>query len=175
VNEFEQKVDPSIASSRALRARFILAFCLMLASWATIGCGVTHVAQKAKRLVRLSGGKLSMQFTISQAANGNSPVAVDVVLIRDKKFLKTAQDMTASEWFTKKAALRRRHRKTLEVRSWEWVPGHPIDPVVLAVPLKAQAMIFANYASAGPHSALLPADGKVSIALEDQDFTVDGK
>ncbi len=36
-------------------------------------------------------------------------------------------------------------------------------------------MIFANYASAGPHSAPLPTSGKVTIFLDDDDFTVEGK
>jgi hypothetical protein len=37
------------------------------------------------------------------------------------------------------------------------------------------AMIFANYASAGPHSAPLPMSGKVVIFLDDDDFTINNK
>jgi hypothetical protein len=37
------------------------------------------------------------------------------------------------------------------------------------------AMMFANYASAGPHSAPLPVSGKIVIFLDDDDFTIQSK
>ena len=62
----------------------------------------------------------------------------------------------------------------MEVRSWEWVPGQNVAPITLVVPVDTQAaMMFANYASAGPHSAPLPMSGKVAIFLDDEDFTID--
>jgi type VI secretion system protein len=153
--------------------RCVFALCSTLVLAALIGCGLVH---RATRVAHVSSGKLSLQFTISSAANQNSPVAVDVLLIKDKGFLKSAKEMTATDWFAKKQSLQRQNPKAMEVKSWEWVPGQTIEPISFVVPVDVQAaMMFANYASTGPHSAPLPTSGKVLIALDDQDFTVDGK
>ena len=141
---------------------------------APIGCGVSKsLAHRATRVAHVSSGKLSLQVAIAAAANQNSPVAVDVLLIKDKGFLKTAQEMTASDWFAKKLSLQRQNPKAMEVKSWEWVPGQTIEPISFVVPVDVQAaMMFANYVSAGPHSAPLPTSGKVSVVLDEEDFTV---
>lgn len=154
--------------------RRVLVFCASFALLAApIGCGLFH---KATRVAHVSSGKLVLQVAISPAANQNSPVAVDLVLIKDKGFLKTAQGLTANDWFAKRAALQRQNPKATEVKSWEWVPGQTIAPISFVVPVDVQAaMVFADYLTPGPHSAVLPTKGKVSIMLDDQDFTVDGK
>lgn len=155
--------------------RRVLAVCSILTLLGVpIGCGTSkNLAHRAERVAHVSSGKLSLQIAISSAANQNSPVAVDVLLIKDKGFLKTAQGLTASDWFAKKTSLQRQNPKAVEVKSWEWVPGQTIEPVSFVVPVDAQAaMMFANYASPGPHSAPLPTTGKVSIVLDDEDFTV---
>jgi len=141
------------------------------------GCSIPKtVAKKVVRTAHVSSGELSLQVAVSSGVNQNSPVAVDVLLIEDKSFLKTAQGLSASDWFTKKAQLQRQFPKGMEVKSWEWVPGQSVAPISFVVPVDAQgAMIFANYASAGPHSAPLPMSGKVSIFLDDEDFKIDGK
>jgi type VI secretion system protein len=101
---------------------------------------------------------------------------VDVLLIKDKTFLKTAQGLTASDWFSKKMQLQRQFPKAMEIESWEWVPGQTIAPVSFVVPVDAQAAImFANYASPGPHSANLPTKGKAAVFLDDDDFRVESK
>jgi type VI secretion system protein len=158
--------------------RCVLAFASIFALLGALsGCGVSkNLARRATRVAHVSGGKLLLQVAVSQAANENSPVAVDVVSIREKGFLKTAQGLPASEWFAKKNSLRRQNPKAMEIASWEWVPGQAIEAISIAIPVDAEAVImFANYVSPGPHSAALPIGGKVSIALGEEDFTVDGK
>ena len=141
------------------------------------GCSIPKtVAKKVARTAHVSSGQLSLQVAVSSGVNQNSPVAVDVLLIEDKTFLKTAQGLSANDWFLKKAQLQRQFPKGMEVKSWEWVPGQSVAPISFVVPVDAQgAMIFANYASAGPHSAPLPMSGKVSIYLDDEDFTIENK
>lgn len=159
-------------------------FRCVLALWLTltllgvlVGCGVSKgLAHKATRAAHVTSGKLSLEMAISPTANQNSPVAVDVLLIKDKTFLKTAQGLTASDWFSKKMQLQRQFPKAMEVKSWEWVPGQTISPITFVVPTDVQAaMMLANYSSPGPHTATLPTSGKVTINLEDDDFTVQGK
>lgn len=144
---------------------------------ALVGCGISRsLVKRASRTAGVSTGRLSLSVAISSTANQNSPVAVDVLLIKDKSFLKTAQSLSAGDWFTKKLQLQRQFPKGMEVKSWEWVPGQTVAPIIFAVPGDTRgAMMFANYASPGPHSAPLPMSGKVSIFLDDEDFTVDNK
>lgn len=144
---------------------------------ALVGCGISKsLVKRASRTAGVSTGRLSLSVAISSTANQNSPVAVDVLLIKDKSFLKTAQSLSAGDWFTKKLQLQRQFPKGMEVKSWEWVPGQTVAPIIFAVPGDTRgAMMFANYASPGPHSAPLPMSGKVSIFLDDEDFTVDNK
>lgn len=142
-----------------------------------VGCGIPKtVAKKVARTAHVSSGQLSLQVAVSSGVNQNSPVAVDVLLIRDKSFLKTAQGLSANDWFLKKAQFERQFPKGMEVKSWEWVPGQSVAPISFVVPVDTQgAMIFANYASAGPHSAPLPMSGKVALFLDDDDFTINDK
>jgi type VI secretion system protein len=158
--------------------RRVLAVCFTLTVLgALVGCGVPKgMAKRAARTARVSSGKLSLQVALSSAANQNSPVAVDVLLIKDKSFLKTAQGLSANDWFVKKLQLQRQFPNGMEVRSWEWVPGQSVKPISFVVPVDTQgAMMFANYASAGPHSAPLPVSGKIVIFLDDDDFTIQSK
>jgi type VI secretion system protein len=144
---------------------------------ALVGCGISKsLVKRASRTAGVSTGRLSLSVAISSTANQNSPVAVDVLLIKDKSFLKTAQSLSAGDWFTKKLQIQRQFPKAMEVKSWEWVPGQTVAPITFGVPGDTRgAMMFANYASPGPHSAPLPMGGKVSIFLDDEDFTVDNK
>lgn len=158
--------------------RCVLALCLTLTVLdALVGCGVSKgLVRKTTRAAHVSSGKLSLEVAISSTANQNSPVAVDVLLIKDKTFLKTAQGLTASDWFSKKTQLQRQFPKAMEIESWEWVPGQTIAPVSFVVPVDAQAAImFANYACPGPHSANLPTKGKAAVFLDDDDFRVESK
>ena len=160
-----------------LMIRCVAALCFTLVLGVLVGCGVPKsVAKRAARTSRVSSGKLFLNVALSSTANQNSPVAVDVCLIKDKAFLKTAQGLSANDWFVKKTQFQRQFPKALEVKSWEWVPGQSVSPINFVVPVDTQgAMIFANYASAGLHSAPLPISGRVTIFLDDEDFTVEGK
>lgn len=151
--------------------------CTVAALVLLVGCGIPKtVAKKVARTTHVSSGQLSLQVAVSSDVNQNSPVAVDVLLIKDKSFLKTAQGLSANDWFLKKAQLQRQFPKGMDVKSWEWVPGQSVAPISFVVPVDTQgAMIFANYASAGPHSAPLPMSGKVAIFLDDDDFTINDK
>ncbi|MGH9561471.1 MAG: hypothetical protein ACRD3S_08450, partial [Terracidiphilus sp.] len=122
----------------------------------------------------LAPSPLGLQVSIDPTANNNSPVELDAVLIKDRGFWKTAPSMAAKDWFAQKGDLERRYQSKLIVSSWEWPPGQPIAPIVIRVPrwLKG-AMVFASYPSPGTHSAPVPKGGKVSISLQQDDFTLE--
>jgi type VI secretion system protein len=160
-----------------LMIRCISALCFVAVLGMLVGCGIPKgMAKRAARTARVSTGKLSLQVALSSTANQNSPVAVDVLLIKDKSFLKTAQGLSANDWFMKKLQLQRQFPNGMEVKSWEWIPGQSVSPISFVVPVDTQgAMMFANYASAGPHSAPLPMSGKIAIFLDDDDFIIQNK
>jgi len=144
----------------------------VLISCALVSCSIPRGV--VRKTTGLASGKLSLEVTISPAANQNSPVAVDVLLIKDKALLKTIQGMPASEWFNKRAQWQPRTPKALEIKTWEWVPGQPVkvDPVTVGGDVRG-VVLFAKYATPGPHIGLLPSSGRVCISLNEQDFSID--
>ena len=161
--------------------RSVLLFVISLALLSSTGCKKAKSIAKASvstvvNKVTLKPSPMDLNVGIDADANKNSPVAVDVVLIKDKDFWKTAPSMTAKDWFAQKSDLQRRYGKKLLVSSWEWVPGQPIDPIIVKVPRRLKgAMVFANYPTPGTHSAPLPPGGDITIALKQDDFTMVAK
>ncbi len=147
---------------------------LMICAGFTACSGIKNKAKAAANLAMLRPSPVNLNVGIDANANKNSPVALDVVLIKDKNFWKTAPAMTAKDWFAQRSDLQRRYGKKLQVTSWEWVPGQPIAPITVKIPRRLSgAMVFANYSSPGTHSAPLPLGGKISISLQQDDFTME--
>src|SRR5215471_17232294 len=137
---------------------------LMICGGCTACGGIKNKAKAVANRVTLRPSPVNLNVGIDANANKNSPVALDVVLIKDKNFWKTAPAMMAKDWFAQRSDLQRRYGKKLQVRSWEWVPGQPIAPITVKVPRwLSGAMVFANYPTPGTHSAPLPLGGKIKI------------
>src|SRR5215210_4630396 len=102
--------------------------------------------------------KLTIKVAVSPQANNNNPVALDLVLVKDKKLLKELMKLPASEWFQKRNQYRLDYPKEtgLSAGSWEWVPGQvvKIDPMTLRNKFSG-GLIFANYFTEGSHRALI--------------------
>jgi type VI secretion system protein len=138
---------------------------------AIVGC--SHVGKVVGQISLISRAPKSIELRvgIDSAANGNSPVALDLVLIQDQDFWKAAPAMSAKDWFAQKKDLARRYGKKIEVSSWEWAPGQEVEPIPVKLSRKfAGAMIFANYSTPGSHSAPIPLGGDVVIFLKPDDF-----
>jgi type VI secretion system protein len=117
-------------------------------------------------------------------ANGNNPVALDLVSTTNKDLGKEISKLTAADWFQKRAQYLRDYSKpgVLRVTSGEWVPGQPVPslelPAPFPVPLPiisstATVLAFANYFSPGPHRAKLQPNKVTTIHLGEDDLTVD--
>lgn len=138
--------------------------------------GCSHVGKVVGKVSLISRAPKSIELRvgIDSAANGNSPVALDLVLIQDKDFWKAAPAMSAKDWFAQKKDLARRYGKKLEVCSWEWAPSQEVEPIPVKLSRKfAGAMIFANYSTPGSHSAPVPLGGDVVLFLKPEDFILD--
>jgi type VI secretion system protein len=129
-----------------------------------------------KKLPGTSGeSKLDVKVHVSPVANNNNPVAVDLVLVSDKKLLQELMKMSASEWFEKRhqVALDYPKETGLGAGRWEWVPGQQVKVDRVTVKYEVVGgVIFANYFNAGTHRAPIDPRKGILITLGDEDLCV---
>jgi len=119
------------------------------------------------------GGQLPVEVTIDAAANENSPVAVDLLLVYDDKLVDALVAMPAAEWFSKKEQYVADHPKVI-VQGWEWVPGQAVEP--FKVPYRPGArnvVLFADYQSEGAHRAVVGRPKPFRIVLGERDLSIE--
>jgi type VI secretion system protein len=129
-----------------------------------------------KKIPGTSGdSKLDVKVHVSPAANNNNPVAVDLVLVSDKKLLQELMKMSAGEWFEKRhqVALDYPKETGLGAGRWEWVPGQQVkvDRVTVKYGVVG-GVVFANYFNAGTHRAPIDPRKGVLITLGDDALCV---
>jgi type VI secretion system protein len=113
-------------------------------------------------------------IAVAPGANGNSPIALDLVHVSDRPPLAGAlAGLSAAEWFEKRAQFQRDWPRDLEVRSWEVVPGQVLAAERLPAPaVSHEALVFALYATPGVHRARLAEGGNLSIRLAAEEMEV---
>jgi hypothetical protein len=163
-----------LKNAHVLRAS--LSVCVLLIPLLFAGC------PKGPKVVtkRLPGGpkdgKLDLRVHVSPRANGENPVALDVLLVSDKELLKELKKMSAGDWFAKREQIILDHPKEeqLVVLRREFVPGQVVEPALLVVKSEVRAgLVFANYFNPGEHRAVLdPRARDVQINLEEDKLEV---
>ena len=120
------------------------------------------------------GGKLTLQVIPSDSANNNSPVAMDVVMVEDKKLMDVLGGMSAADWFQKRAQVQRDHPGKIKVLTHlELVPGQPFGPQKFSVgPKFVGGYIFLNYFTPGAHRALIDLRKPLVLNLLQNDFAI---
>lgn len=106
-------------------------------------------------------------ISVAPGANENAPIALDLVYVSDRPPLATAlAELTAAEWFERRAQFKRDWPRDLEVRSWEVVPGQILPEERLPSPeVSSEALFFALYQAPGVHRARLAEGGRVTVRL----------
>ncbi|MBD0371096.1 MAG: hypothetical protein ICV60_09700 [Pyrinomonadaceae bacterium] len=120
--------------------------------------------------------RLEPRVEISTSANQNNPVAIDLVLVSDKKLLDELKKLSAKEWFEKRNQYQLDYPKELELSThrWEWVPGQVVKIAPVTVKFEISGgIIFANYFTPGAHRALINPRKNILIKLGEEDFTVE--
>lgn len=118
---------------------------------------------------------MCLRTDIVAQANSNQPVAVDLLLVRDKDLIKKLLTMPASEWFENRAQFLRDYPdpKQLRVIHREWVPDQEIPCATIGLrPYPKATIIFANYFSKGDHRAHLKNAESAVIHLKEDDFEI---
>jgi type VI secretion system protein len=95
-------------------------------------------------------------------ANQNSPLALDLVFIKDPTLLDVLLQTPASKWFATREDLLKTHPQTLLVKRMELVPRQSIQiPEKELAPHRSLAVfVFADYPGSGEHRKRLPLQGK---------------
>jgi type VI secretion system protein len=140
-------------------------------AWSLSACGASS---KAGRTVGLRNNPpFLVHVNVANAANGNRPVAMDLVLVLDKKLVAEVAKLSAKDWFERRMQIQRDLPGKSEVVSWEWVPGQSAGPISVAVhPSTRGAFVFASYENAGDHRAAIDVRTPVVVQLQEERFSV---
>lgn len=145
-----------------------LFFLLLAGIFGSCGIGV--------RTKAALGDKLNVKVDISENANTNSPIALDVVLVYDEALLKQLIKMPSGEWFEKREQIARDHTRGegLDYWTWEFVPGQNVETQILPIKPKAKGgIVFANYYTPGEHRFRIDPFKDLIIHLNEKVFTVE--
>jgi type VI secretion system protein len=144
---------------------------ILLAGVFASGCGVPKHASHAVGIRR--DVKFFMQLNVSPAANNNNPVAMDFVMVLDKKLIKEVGKLAAKDWFDRREQIQRDYPNLTEVVPWELVPGQHTGTISVDVNPKAQgAFLFAKYLNTGDNRAAIDLHVPVVVNLLEEGFTV---
>lgn len=90
--------------------------------------------------------------------NQNSPLALDLVFVRDPIALDKLLTIPASKWFASKEEILKTYPNAMSIKSWELVPQQvlQLSEEALGSPRVAGMVLFADYRTPGEHRAQLP-------------------
>lgn len=127
-----------------------------------------------KRTKSLFGGNTSIQVSIAEDVNQNSPVAVDLIVVYNKKILDKLLEKSAREWFAGRDQFERDFPKGFQFKSWEWVPGQEVEQIEMPIKSGAKtAVVFADYFTAGQHRAVVDPRKPLRLRFEATGFVVE--
>lgn len=132
----------------------------LLCAAAVAGLASCSTYQSAKNFLFPPGEKLNwseLGFFVEPLINENSPVAVDLVLVRDALLIARLDKLTAQQWFFQKASLQQAAPDDLIVRSWELTPGDSLRVLQKHLPSERalRVFLFTGYRSPGDHRLTL--------------------
>lgn len=159
---------PSPSLSRALSPGFTASLALALTAGlsgcGTVGSVASVVASSAANAFSAAPAPAYLDWkglllVADAGANLNSPVALDLVFVRDAATLDKLAALPAARWFATREELCRLYPEALSVRSVEIVPRQMLrlSQTELGSPRVAGVLLFADYATPGEHRARLPA------------------
>lgn len=169
-------LDQRCARNRRQVGRVLIGF-LALTSLAVLsGCGITDAFK--------SGPVFSMEWVALQAspqANGDQPVAVDLVILHQEELIERLEKLPAADWFGRKAQFARDFPKGFSIISWELVPDQSIPARQLADDelesttgdRAVGAYVFALYVTPGDHRARVLTQTGIRVVLEADTFTLE--
>ena len=111
----------------------------------------------------------SVSVTVAPTANDTTPIAIDLLAVRDKALVDKLGALTAAEWFGQREQAMRDHPTTLGLTSWELVPGQTMRVEQPQAEPAWAILVFANYATPGPHRLRVPDTRTLTLTAGDKD------
>ncbi len=165
--------------ARAALAALVAALALTLAGCSSLGKLAEGLKSAGADLVGLGKPHArpapwkNVTVSASADANQNSPVALDLVFVRDPALLETLLAMPAAKWFATRDDTRRAFPDALGVVSLEVVPGQTLqltDPAQIHQSALG-ILAYAAYAAPGEHrERLQPATERYLLQLGPKGF-----
>lgn len=120
------------------------------------------------------GGHLPLEVTVEPRANQGSAVAVDVLVVYDKKVLDKLLALSARDWFVQAGQLRRDFPDAFDLSHWEWVPGQQVGRQEIDYRAGAKAaLVFADYLTPGAHRVRFDPRQPSRLVLGETGFTAE--
>ena len=140
-----------------MRRTFLLQCAAVLGASTLAGCSaVKGAVNKAISFVTFTGQPLDWSQVVISAvpgANQNSPIAVDIVLVREESMLEKIAPLPAAKWFQTRADLLKTFPGVFSYKSWE--VAHDQTLRVLGSIFGSQTVVgvfvFADYVTPGEH------------------------
>lgn len=160
------------ACPRKPKPRWLRVFLAGLVLASLAACG------SIAKFVMPSGNRLDWSgLTVIAApdANLNTPVALDVVQVRDEATLALVSALPAAKWFASRADLAKTFPEGLSIHSLEVTPAMTIKLAASAFAPSRQmgVFIFADYLTPGEHRARVDQlQGDILVRLGPRSFTV---
>lgn len=141
-------------------------------------CAALNAINSVASFFEVKGNRLDwsgLTVVASEGANLNTPVALDVVLLRDDAALGTVSALSASKWFSARSDLAKTFPVGLSYRSMEIAPGQtlklPAD--AFGASRVVGVMLFADYLTPGEHRMRVDQlQGEILVQLSARAFSV---
>ena len=117
----------------------------------------------------------SLEVVADPDANRESPVPVDLVLLRAEPLVAVVAGLTARQWFDQRSQLLRDHPNDLDYRGWEFVPGQAVrfDDFPFESRNGVALFVFADYLSEGAHRVRVDPLERFRLKLGADGFVVE--
>jgi hypothetical protein len=141
--------------------------CLVLLALLATGCSPVQLVKK------MFSGELVVEVLVDPKLNQGSALAVDLVVIKDKKLAPVVLEMSARDWFRQREQFARDHPSGFMTWSWEVVPGEAVEPRAVEVGRGVEtAVVFADYLAPGPHREQVDPRRHLVLYLGERGFGV---
>jgi|GEM_PF-3734491 len=138
---------------------FLLLICLLMSA-----CKTSFFSPK----VALS----NLSVIAAPNANDDSPVAFEIVLVKDEATAGKLLTLTAAQWFDSNATWKTDFPEQLQTWYYELPPGKQIvlNPTEFAGKSSYALLLFANYRNNSPNRLRLETYSKATVLLSEKDI-----
>lgn len=117
----------------------------------------------------------SVTIAAANDANLNSPVALDVVVLKDDASLNMLAGLPAAKWFATRGEMEKTFPQAINYKSFEVAPGQTLRIAAsdFGTARVAGVLMYADYLTPGEHRVRVDQlQGTVLVQLGARDFTV---